>query len=66
MSVTSPVVLPATVVAELDELEINDLPAFVDMLTKRFPVRYLPAPPLGRRIADESDLDVLSALSATD
>jgi 2-C-methyl-D-erythritol 4-phosphate cytidylyltransferase len=66
MSVTSPVVLPATVVAELDELEINDLPAFVDMLTKRFPVRYLPAPPLGRRIADESDLEVLSALSATD
>ncbi len=66
MSVTSPVVLPATVVAELDELAINDLPAFVDALTKRFPVRFLPAPALGRRIADESDLEVLSAQSATD
>jgi len=66
MSVASPVVLPATVVAELDELEMDDLPAFVETLTKRFPVRYLPAPALGRRIADESDLEVLSSLSAND
>ncbi len=66
MSVTSPVVLPATVVAELDELAINDLPAFVDTLTKRFPVRFLPAPALGQRITDESDLEVLSALSEND
>ncbi len=66
MSVTSPVVLPATVVAELDELATDDLPALVEMLTKRFPVRYLPAPALGQRITDESDLEVLSALSATD
>jgi 2-C-methyl-D-erythritol 4-phosphate cytidylyltransferase len=66
MSVTSPVVLPATVLAELDDLETDDLPAFVDSLTKRFPVRYLPAPPLGRRIADEDDLDVLGSLSSSE
>ena len=66
MSVTSPVVLPATVVAELDELETDDLPGFVEQLAKRFPVRYLPAPPLGQRIAEEDDLEVLDALSSSD
>lgn len=65
MSVTSPVVLPAAVVAALDELALDDLTDFVAALTRRFPVRHLPAPPLGRRIAEESDLEVLSALSAT-
>jgi 2-C-methyl-D-erythritol 4-phosphate cytidylyltransferase len=64
MSVTSPVVLPAGVVAALDGLETDDLPALVEDLTRRFPVRYLPAPPLGRRIVDEADLGVLAALSS--
>lgn len=64
MCVTSPVVLPATVVAALDVLELDDLAAFVEELTQRFPVRYLPAPALGRRIVDAADLDVLGALSA--
>jgi 2-C-methyl-D-erythritol 4-phosphate cytidylyltransferase len=66
ISVTSPVVLPATVVAALDELETDDLPALVAALSQRFPVRHLPAPPLGRRIVGEADLEVLAALSATD
>jgi 2-C-methyl-D-erythritol 4-phosphate cytidylyltransferase len=66
MSVTSPVVLPATVVAALDELATEDLPGFVDQLAQRFPVRYLPAPPLGQRIVDEDDLEVLGALSSTE
>ncbi len=63
--VTSPLVLPAAVVAALDGLDTDDLAALVDLLTRRFPVRHLPAPPLGRRIVDEADLEVLSALSAT-
>jgi 2-C-methyl-D-erythritol 4-phosphate cytidylyltransferase len=63
--VTSPVVLPATVVAALDELATDDLADLVAGLTQRFPVRHLPAPPLGRRIVDEDDLDVLGALSST-
>jgi 2-C-methyl-D-erythritol 4-phosphate cytidylyltransferase len=64
--VTSPVVLPATVVAALDGLVTDDLAELVAGLTRRFPVRHLVAPPLGRRIVDEGDLDVLSALSSTD
>ena len=65
--VTSPVVLPATVVAALDALDLDDLPAFVAELSQRFPVRHLEAPSLGRRILDEDDLEVLVALSrATD
>src|SRR6195952_4471588 len=66
MCVTSPVVLPAAVVAALDQLATDDLAELVDGLTRRFPVRYLPAPPLGRRIVDQADLDVLGALSASD
>jgi 2-C-methyl-D-erythritol 4-phosphate cytidylyltransferase len=66
MCVTSPVVLPATVVAALDELDTDDLAELVAGLSQRFPVRHLPAPPLGRRILDEDDLEVLSAFSATD
>jgi hypothetical protein len=65
LCVTSPVVLPATVVAALDELPTDDLAELVAGLTKRFPVRHLPAPALGRRIVDEADLGVLGALSAT-
>jgi 2-C-methyl-D-erythritol 4-phosphate cytidylyltransferase len=66
MCVTSPVVLPAAVVAALDELVTDDLAELVAELARRFPVRHLPAPPLGRRITDEADLEVLSAFSATD
>ena len=66
MCVTSPVVLPAAVVASLDELDTDDLAALVEALTQRFPVQFLPAPPLGRRIVDESDLEVLAELSASD
>jgi 2-C-methyl-D-erythritol 4-phosphate cytidylyltransferase len=64
--VTSPVVLPAAVVAALDELPTDDLAELVALLTQRFPVRHLPAPPLGRRVVDEADLEVLSALSSAD
>jgi 2-C-methyl-D-erythritol 4-phosphate cytidylyltransferase len=64
MCVTSPVVLPAAVVAALEDLVLDDLAVLVEDLSRRFPVRYLPAPPLGRRIVDEADLDALAALSA--
>lgn len=62
--VASPVVLPATVVEALaEEPDVRDLPALVTALAARFPVRQLPAPPLGRRVADEAELEVLAALS---
>jgi 2-C-methyl-D-erythritol 4-phosphate cytidylyltransferase len=61
--VTSPVVLPAAVVAALDTLETDDLAQLVAGLSQRFPVRHLEAPPLGRRIVGEADLEVLVALS---
>ena len=61
--ITSPVVLPAAVVAALDHVDTDDLPALVAQLSQRFPVRHLPAPALGRRIVSEGDLEVLVALS---
>ena len=63
--VTSPVVLPAAVVAALDELATDDLAELVAELTRRFPVRHLPAPLLGRRIVDEGDLEALGWFSPT-
>jgi 2-C-methyl-D-erythritol 4-phosphate cytidylyltransferase len=61
--VTSPVVLPAAVVAALDRLDTDDFAALVAVLSLRFPVRHLPAPALGRRIVGEDDLEMLVALS---
>jgi 2-C-methyl-D-erythritol 4-phosphate cytidylyltransferase len=61
--VTSPIVLPATVVAALDRLDADDFAALVAELSKRFPVRHLEAPALGRRIVAEADLEILVALS---
>jgi 2-C-methyl-D-erythritol 4-phosphate cytidylyltransferase len=61
--VTSPVVLPAAVVGSLASLETDDLARLVADLSTRFPVRLLQAPPLGRRIVGEPDIEVLDALS---
>lgn len=63
ISVTSPVVLPATVVEALEELDLRDLPRLVAELAQRYPVRRIEAPPLGRRVLGEDDLAVLAALS---
>ena len=66
--VTSPVVLPAAVVAALDGIdaaEQPDLAGLVAELAGRFPVQYLEAPPLGRRVVGDADLDLLAALSVT-
>ena len=62
MAVASPVVLPPAVLAALDGIE-PDLAGWVATLSARFPVRFLEAPPLGRRVVDEADLRVLEQLS---
>jgi len=62
-AVATPVVLPAEVLAALDVLDMADLPALVARLAARAPVTWLEAPPLARRITDESDLRILEALS---
>ena len=64
LQVVSPVVLPAAVVAALDGLPTTDFAALVAALAERFPVETLEAPAEARRVADESDLRVLEALTA--
>ena len=64
--VTSPVVLPAAVLASMEDLDTDDLAELVAVLTTRFPVRFLQAPALGRRIAGEGDLEILAGLSPTE
>jgi 2-C-methyl-D-erythritol 4-phosphate cytidylyltransferase len=63
MVVASPVVLPAAVVEALEGVETDDLAAWVAALAQRFPVRFLEAPPLARRVGSVEDLAVLEALS---
>lgn len=56
-SVVSPVVLPAAVVAQLDEWpDLDDVPAWVASLRRRWPVTFLEAPASARRVADADDL----------
>jgi 2-C-methyl-D-erythritol 4-phosphate cytidylyltransferase len=62
-AVTSPVVIPAAVLAGLDALDSSDLAALVGRLATVGEIRWLPAPSIGRRIAGREDLAVLEALS---
>ena len=55
--VVSPIVLPAAVVAELDDWpDLDDVPAWVESLRSRWPVTFLEAPANARRVAGEDDL----------
>jgi 2-C-methyl-D-erythritol 4-phosphate cytidylyltransferase len=56
----SPVVLPPGLAARLPET--GDVPALVAVLRADSPVRLLPAPPLARRVADRTGLDIALAL----
>ena len=64
LQVTSPVVLPAAVVAALDGLPTTDLAGLVAHLAGRFPVVTEEAPVEGRRVADEQDVRLLEGLTA--
>ncbi|MGN6160999.1 MAG: 2-C-methyl-D-erythritol 4-phosphate cytidylyltransferase [Marmoricola sp.] len=59
--VTSPIVLPARVVAAISELPTGDFAELVEALA-HFGVRELKAPALSRRIRAAEDLPVLEAL----
>ena len=66
VAVTSPVVLPPSVVARLDGLPSTDLAALVDHLRRTQPevtVELAEAPPAARRVADEDDVRLLEALT---
>ncbi|MCW2781656.1 MAG: hypothetical protein JWR35_2105 [Marmoricola sp.] len=63
VAVASPIVLPAAVVAELDSLAVQGFAALVEMLRTRWPVTFIDAPPMARRIGSQEDLRILEALS---
>ena len=62
-SVTSPVVIPGPVLADLESLDATDLPALVGRLAEVAELHWLRAPAVGRRISDRDELAVLEALS---
>ena len=63
VAVASPVVLPASVVAALDDLPSTDFAALVAALARRFPVELVEAPPAARRVASPEDVRLLEALT---
>jgi 2-C-methyl-D-erythritol 4-phosphate cytidylyltransferase len=65
VTVCSPIVLPAAVVAELDALPATDFAALVEALETRFPVERVEAPPEARRVSSDDDVAVLAALTET-
>ncbi len=68
LAVTSPVVLPASVVAGLLEpppaAAFDDLADLVAWLRAEHEVLFVEAPPAGRRVTDPSDLRLVEALSS--
>ena len=62
-AVTSPVVVPARVLADLEGLDTTDFPGLVATLSSVSEIEWLEAPPLGRRVHDEADVLDLEALS---
>ena len=63
VSVASPVVLPAGVVAALGVLPTLDFAALVAALRARFPVTFLEAPPDAARVGSVDDIRALEALT---
>lgn len=61
--VTSPVVIPADLLADVGPLRLDDFAALVDELAGRFGVRLLEAPAVGARVRSEDDLPLLEAVS---
>ena len=64
VSVASPVVLPASVVAALEDLPSHDVLELVAALRRDHPVELVEAPPAARRVGSEEDVRVLEALTA--
>ena len=64
ISLASPVVLPASVVAALDGLPSYDAVGLVGALRHAFPVELVEAPPAARRVGSVDDVAVLEALTA--
>ena len=63
VTVASPVVLPATVVAALDRPPSTDFPELVASLRRRYPVVFEEAPPEAGRVASVEDVELLAALT---
>lgn len=62
-AVASPIVLPAAVVAALDDYPSLDFAALVTELRGRFPLAFAEAPAAARRVASLDDVRLLEALA---
>lgn len=64
VTVTSPVILPASVVSALDGApDLANLAAFVTRLRATFATTLIEAPALGRRVEDDTDVLLLQAFA---
>jgi 2-C-methyl-D-erythritol 4-phosphate cytidylyltransferase len=66
VAITSPLVLPAHVVAQLDRRPVTDLAqAVADLAAAGHRVAFVQAPSEGRRVASAEDVRVLDALTSS-
>ena len=63
VSVCSPIVLPARVVAEIDGLPTRDFGALLAWLRSAYDVEMVEAPAAARRVASDDDIRLLEALT---
>ncbi len=63
VTVASPVVLPGSVVAQLEALPSLDFAELVVALQERFDVEHVEAPAHARRVVDEADVRLLEELT---
>lgn len=63
IEVVSPIVLPASVVAALQEAPITDFAALASDLARRFPIVTVPAPAAAARVRTVEDVRTLEALT---
>lgn len=63
LAVASPIVLPAAVVAALDDYPPMDFAALVTELRSRFPVALVEAPATSRRVTSPDEIRLLEALT---
>jgi 2-C-methyl-D-erythritol 4-phosphate cytidylyltransferase len=63
VSVCSPIVLPARVVADVDGLPTRDFDALLTWLRSAYDVEMVEAPAAARRVASDDDIRLLEALT---
>lgn len=62
-AIMTPVVIPASILGSLDDVDASDFPALVDRLARHGEIAWIQAPAIAARIGSPAELGMLEALS---